>query len=122
MLAIIGDYKFEINETTFDKLKSKMAFNFSTNHRLGNFDEYQNVGKYEESIEITGTLIAKSQKQLLSFESMAKQKNPVTFATGDIIKTVLIFQLEREKSNFLKDGSFVKQAYKMVLQVIGDEM
>jgi phage protein U len=75
---------------------------------------------YEESIELDGVLIAKSQKQLLEFEAMAKAKLPVTFVTDYVIQTVLIFNLEREKSNFLKDGAFIRQTYKIVLQVVGD--
>lgn len=120
MLALIGDFKFEINDTNIDKIKSTLNFNFKTNHRLGNFDGYQTTGMYEESIELDGVLIAKSQKQLLEFEAMAKAKLPVTFVTDYVIQTVLIFNLEREKSNFLKDGAFIRQTYKIVLQVVGD--
>jgi phage protein U len=120
VLALIGDFKFEINDTNIDKIKSTLNFNFKTNHRLGNFDGYQATGMYEEGLELDGVLIAKSQKQLLEFETMAKLKLPVTFVTDNVIKTILIFRLEREKSNFLKDGAFIKQSYKMVLQVVGD--
>jgi phage protein U len=120
VLALIGDFKFEINDTNIDKIKSTLNFNFKTNHRLGNFDEYQATGMYEEKLELDGILIAKSQKQLLEFETMAKLKLTVTFVTDDVIKTILIFRLEKEKSNFLKDGAFIKQSYKMVLQVVGD--
>ena len=121
MIALIDDFKFEINNTNIDKIKSTLNFNFTTNNRLGNFDNYQATGRFEEKLEIDGILIAKSQTQLKEFEDMAKLKQPVTFTTDDIIKTVLIFNLEREKSNFLKDGAFVKQSYKIVLQVVGDK-
>jgi len=119
VLALIGDFKFEINDTNIDKIKSTLNFNFQTHHRIGNFDGYQATGMYEEGLELDGVLIAKSQKQLLAFETMAKLKLPVTFVTDDIIQTVLIFRLEREKSNFLKDGAFIKQTYKMILKVVG---
>jgi len=120
LLALIGDFKFEINDTDFDKIKSTMNFGFSANKRLCNFDGYQAVGLYEENIEINGTLIAKSQKQLGKFEDLAKQKTPVTFVTNESIQTVLILSLEKERTFFLQDGAFTKQAYKIVLQVVGD--
>ena len=120
MLALIGDFKFEINDTNIDKIKSTLHFNYIVTHKLGNFDEYQDIGMYEEGLELDGVLIAKSQKQLVEFETMAKLKLQVTFVTNDVIQTVLIFKLEREKSNFLKDGAFIKQTYKITLQVVGD--
>lgn len=120
MLGLIGDYKFEINDTSFESLKSTLNFRFSANQRLGNFDSFQSSGKHEETIEIKGTLIVKSQSQLKKFEIMAKAKQPVTFVTDDMIKTILIFSLEKEKNTFLKDGKFLKQTYTIILQVVGE--
>ena len=121
MLSIIGDFKFEINDTNYDKFTSSTNFRFATHARLGNFDEYQDVGKHEESIEIEGVLIAKSQTQLKDFEVMAKKKEPVTIAFGDgTCKTILIFNIEKERNTFLKDGAFLKQTYKIALTVVGD--
>ena len=121
MLAQIGDYIFEINDTNFDKLKRSINFNFTSSQRLGNFDSWQSVGKYEETIDIDGTLIAKSQTILKSFEYMAREKKPVTmvFSNGTCL-TVIILDLKIDQSSFLKDGAFLKQTYKIKLGVVGD--
>jgi len=121
LLAQIGDYVFEINETNFEKLKRKVVFNFKQNNRLGNFSSWQGIGKYEETININGTLIAKSQTQLKDFELMAREKKPQTMAfTDGTCLTVLILDLEAEQSGFLKDGAFLRQTYKISLGVVGD--
>ena len=120
MLGMIGDYKFEINDTNFEKIKKSLNIRFSSHQRLGNFDSYQKSGKHEENIELKGTLIVKSQKQLKQFEAMAKLGLPVTFVTDSSIKAILIFSIETEQENFLKDGKFLKQDYTVILQVVGD--
>jgi len=121
LLAQIGDYLFEINQTNFDKLKRSINFNFTSTQRLGNFSSWQSVGKYEETINIDGTLIAKSQEQLKAFELMARDKKPLTMAfTNGTCLTVLILNLELDQSAFLKDGAFLRQTYKISLGVVGD--
>ncbi|WP_294963843.1 phage tail protein [Sulfurimonas sp.] len=117
---MIGDFKFEINDTNFEKLKKSLNIRFSAHQRLGNFDTYQKSGKHEENLEIAGTLIVKSQKQLKEFETMAKGGEPLTFVTDSSIKTILIFNVEAEQESFLKDGKFLRQSYKIVLQVVGE--
>jgi len=119
MLALIGDFKFEINKASFDKITHNFTFDFATHKRLKNFSSYQAVGLHEESIEIEGELIAESQGVLVQFEMMAKEKKELTFVTGNIVKTVLITNLKKEKSYFVKDGYFISQTYKIDLTVTG---
>lgn len=120
MLALIDDLKFDIKDTSFEKIRRTLSYNFSTNQRLGNFNSYQSNGRHEEHLEITGTLIAKSQRQLKDFEAMAANKQPVLFVTDGNVKTVLILSINEELSNFLNTGQFLKQTYTMTLQVVGD--
>ena len=120
-MAQIDDYIFEINKTSFDKLQKKITFSFVQQKRLGNFDSFQSVGMYEESISIDGTLITKSQTQLKEFEDMAKKKLPVTMAfTNGTCITIIITDLETEQSKFLVDGSFLRQTYKISIGVINE--
>ena len=121
MLAQIDEFTFDINDTAFDELKRTINFTFNHSQRLGNFDNWQSTGMYEETIELKGTLIAKSQKQLRDFELMARAKQPRILAFGDgTCKTILILTLELSRSSFLKDGAFLKQEFKIDLAVVGD--
>jgi len=119
VLGMIGDFKFEINKTNFEKIKKSLNIRFSAHQKLGNFDSFQKSGKYEENLEIEGTLIVKSQKQLKEFEDLAKLGEPLTFITDSSIKTILIFNIEAEQESFLDDGKFLRQSYKITLQVVG---
>ncbi len=121
MLALIDDYEFNIDGTSFESLERNLSFKFATYERLGNFNTYQDIGKHEEDIVIKGTLIVKSQKQLDDFEIMAKRKKAVTLAmTNGTALTVLIMGMKIIRNTFLKDGLFLKQSYIINLQVDGD--
>lgn len=120
MLAQIDDFTFEVNDTNFEKIKTVENFRFSTHQRLGNYDNWQSSGKSEETTEIEGTLIAKSQGQLNNFDLMARKQLPQTMAFGDgTCKTILILSTEKERTRFLKDGAFLKQKYKLTLARVG---
>lgn len=122
MLALIGDFKFNINDTNFEKLKRSIEFKYAKHERVGNFDSYQDIGKYEEKIELEGTLIVKSQKQLNDFEMLGRSKKPQTLVLGDgTARTIIIMNLEEDKSSFLNDGTFLQQTYKTTLQVVEDD-
>ncbi len=121
MLAIIGDFEFKVNDTSFEEFQSKTTFNFATHENLGGFNTYQSIGKYEQTDTLKGKLIAKSQKQLNEFERMAKKKvkQTIAFSNGNAY-SVLIFTIEKTKKNFLKSGEFLEQAYVIELQVVGE--
>ncbi len=121
MLAMIGDFEFTIDGTSFESFEKNLDLKFATHERLGNFNLYQNIGKYEEDINIKGTLIVKSQRQLDAFEVMAKRKEAVTLTLGNgTASTILIKNLRTIRDTFLKDGLFLKQSYTIGLQVVQD--
>lgn len=122
MLAMIDEYEFDLEGTSFDSIERTIDFKFAIHERLGNFNEYQNIEKYEEDISIKGTLIVKKQKQLEDFEIMAKKKQEVTLTLGNgNASTMLIMKLKTIQDSFLKEGLFLKQSYTISLQVVGDE-
>jgi phage protein U len=121
VVVLIGDFEFNVNDTSLDNIKTNLNFRFNAQQRLGNFDNYQSSGLYDKSFEIKGKLLAKSQSQLSNFEAMAKAKLPVTFVTLDTVTTILILSLEIDKTNFLKDGAFLEQGYKIdMVEVVLD--
>jgi phage protein U len=121
VLAQIDDFIFDLNSingTNFENFKRTITYRFSSTQLLGNHDSHKPSGLHEESIEIKGTLIAKSQNQLKDFEKMAEEKLPRTLVFGDgTCKTILILGLELDRSSFLKDGAFIKQVFKIDIVV-----
>ncbi len=120
MLAQIEDFTFEIDKTAYDRLKRSINYRFNSTQRIGNHDNWQNVGKHEESIELSGVLLLKSQTQLDDFEKMAEEKVARTLAfSNGRCKTILILSLELEQSSFLKDGAFLRQGFTISIAVDG---
>jgi phage protein U len=121
MLALIGDFKFDINGTNFEEYDSKLTFGFATHENIGDFNDYQSTGKWEQSDTISGTLICKSQKELDDFEDMAKKKLPVTLAKANgKAYTIIILSIEEKRNTFLKGGEFTRQDYTIQLQRVGE--
>lgn len=120
MLAIIGNFDFKVDDTSFDEFESRVSFGWATFENLGGFNTYQSVGKYEEQLLLKGVLICKSQNQLTEFENMAKQKKQQTlaFSNGKAYQ-ILIFGINKTKKNFLRTGEFLEQSYQIDLQVVG---
>jgi uncharacterized protein len=120
MLCTIDSYMFDLNGTNFEALKRSVNFNFSSVARVGNFNAYQSVGKYEEEISIEGSLIAKSQSQIKKFELMAQKKEQHILAfTDGTYKKVIIKALEVDKSLFIPGGASIRQDYRITLSVVG---
>jgi phage protein U len=120
MLCLIGDFEFDVTKTSFDTFSTAITYSFATIERIGDYDAYQSLGKEEQKDSISGNLIVKSIRALDDFEKMAAKKEPITiaFSTGAAY-TVLITSLTKTKSKFLRDGSFLKQAYSVELIKVG---
>jgi len=121
MLALIGDFEFTVEETSFDTFNTSITYEFTTIEKIGKHNGYQDLGKYEQRDTISGELIVKSQRALDEFENMAAKKEPITisFSTG-VAYTVLIFTIQKSKKNFLRDGAFLKQSYSIELAKVGE--
>ena len=121
MLAMIDFFYFDIDDTDYETLKSSTDFKYARHERLGNFDSFQAVGKYEESITIEGVLIVKKQQQLKEFELLGKMKTQHILTLPDgTCKSIVILNIETAKSNYLKSGEFLRQDYTLSLAVVGD--
>ena len=117
MLAKLGDFVFEMNDTDIKTITHQLSFGFNRQKRLGNHSYTQSDGLWEESISFSGKLILKSVNTLKSFEGMAKEKKPLrlTLGTGESFM-VTIESISRTKSGFFKDGKFRYQEYSISLQ------
>lgn len=122
MLAMIDDFEFDVSDTGYDEFENRLIFFFATHQNLAGFDTYQNVGRHEEQIVLKGTLICKSQRQLNDFEKIAKRKRVLTlsFSSGKAYE-ILIFSINKKRTNFLKTGEFLRQDYDIDLQVVGGQ-
>ena len=122
MLAMIGDFEFKVDGTSFDEFKNKITYGFVEHENIGGFNTYQSIGKHEQADELKGVLFCKSQKQLKGFENLAAKKEVqiIAFSNGDAYN-ILIFTIEKTKSNFTRDGKYLKQDYLIQLKRVGEQ-
>ena len=120
MLCLIGDFEFTVEKTSFDTFSTNITYPFATIEKVGDYNSYQDTGKHEQNDSISGLLIAKSIRTFDSFEALAAKKEPVTisFSTG-VAYTVLILYIQKTRSAFLRDGSFLKMSYQIELTKVG---
>ena len=116
MLAMIGDFEFEMNKKQLDAISHKIDFTYSKTSRIGNNPIYQAVGKSEESFTISGTLILNRVTALDDLEKIGELKEPVvlSFVNKPAI-FVLIQSIQMDKDTFIRTGEFVKQNFKCEL-------
>ncbi len=120
MLALVDFFKFDIDGTDLESLSNYLSFPYARHSRLGNFDTFQDVGKYEEDYTLRGTLYCKSQQELKDFEFLGKMKTKHILTLPDgVCKTILIMGMRTDKSTFLKTGEFLRQDYDISLSVVG---
>jgi len=121
MLCSLGDFVFEIGGVEFEKLNRQLKFNFAKRERIGANPTFQAIKGYEESFNLEGKLIAKSNSSLKKLEDIAKKKLPVrlTLGSGESLM-VLIDSIGEARSYFLKDGHYIKNDFRLTLKAYYD--
>jgi len=117
MLGMIDDFKFEMNETEFDKISHEISFDWAESKRIGNHAKLQAIGKSNESFTFSGVLLLKSVNSFDDLIEIGSRQKPVvlSFVNASSIK-VVILKIKRDMSLFLKTGEFVKQGFNIELK------
>jgi len=117
MLCDLGGILFEIKKREFEKINRTLSFTFAKKSRLGKNPTFQSVNGYEESFEIEGKLISRSNSDLKPIESLAKKKEPVrlTLGSGESLE-VIIEKISEGRSCFMDNGHYVKNGFKISLR------
>lgn len=117
MLAKIDDFLFELNGIDIQSITHQLSFGWNKQKRIGNHQHIQREGLWEESVAFSGKLIIKRIDALKEFEDKAKEQKPVriTFGTGESYM-IIIENISRTKSGFLKDGKYRYQEYSISMQ------
>jgi len=118
MLAMIGNYKFEMNGTSYQNLKESYTFGWSKKERLYNHPIYMKKSKSSHAVDISGTLILKKVYALDALIFIAEQKTPVTFVTIDHARVfkVVILSITIDKDIFLETGAEIRKKFSMKIE------
>ena len=118
MLAMIGGYKFDMNETSYQQLKENFSFGWSKKERLYNHPIFMKKNKSSHAVDISGTLILQKVYALDDLVALAEQKAPVTFVTLDHARVfkVIILSITIDKDIFLETGAEVRKKFSMKME------
>jgi phage protein U len=117
MLAKVGEFIFDLNKKDIQSISHQLSFGWDRKKRLANHNFTQRDGLWEETISFSGKLLLMSVNSLDAFEDMAKEQLPqrLTLGTGKSYK-IVIDNISRTKSGFLKDGKYRYQEYSISMQ------
>jgi len=118
MLAMIGGYKFDMNETSYQQLKENFSFGWSKKERLYNHPIFMKKNKSSHAVDISGTLILQKVYALDDLVALAEQKAPVTFVTLDHARVfkVIILSITIDKDIFLETGAEVRKKFSLKME------
>lgn len=115
MLAMIGDFKFQMTKKEFEQMTHEITWNWAETKRIGNHPKKQAVGKSNETISFTGTLKVQSIYSFDDFEEIAEKQEPVTFSSVNGSFMVVIHSIKKDKQRFLKTGEYLEQGFTIAI-------
>ena len=118
MIGMIGNYKFEMNKTSYQALKESYSFDWNKKERLYNNPIYMKKNKSSHSIEISGTLILQKVYALDPLVAIAEEKTPITFVTLDYARVfrVVILSITIDRDIFLETGSEIRKKFTLKME------
>lgn len=114
---MLGGFFFETQENGYQKLIEKLTFEYAEHYKALNFREDEDIGGYEESWDMEGTLILQNIYSLEELKNIAKEKVPVLLVFGNgFAFWVTIREIEIESTRFLRTGEQLKRDFKVKLK------
>ena len=117
MLAMLGDFMFEMGKTQFDQLNEEINFKWAKHERVQNYVHHVPTGEHEHLIQVSGKLILQNIGSLDRFIAIAKEKRAVllTFGSG-VAYWVTIHKINTSKQRFLPTGESLKGEFSAELE------
>lgn len=119
MLCQLDDFEFESSGVNLAELKNATQYHYEQTQLINDFDHWQSVAKFSQTISLSGSLIKQSNYVLHDLQQIAQNKQVVTLAfdNGQAL-SVLILEITTDKSAFLNNGAFLKQDFEVSLGVV----
>lgn len=112
MMALIGDFTFNLKNRYFDTMNRTISYSFADIPKAQDYESSQSVGKDVEEITISGNLITLKSglKPLEALEVIANRKQAVPFIMGygDVLGDFKITKIQEGRTVFLDDGKSIK--------------
>lgn len=120
MMAMIGNFAFDIRTNDFDRLSRSLSYSFAEIPKAQNYEGSQSVGKDTEEISLSGSHITlrSGLKPLAALEAIANKKQAVPFIMGygDVLGDFKITKISEDRSVFLEDGKSLRVEFSIDLK------
>lgn len=120
MMAMIGDFAFDIRTNDFDRLSRSLSYSFVEIPKAQNYEGSQSIGKDTEEISLSGSHITlrSGLKPLAALEAIANKKQAVPFIMGygDVLGDFKITKISEDRSVFLEDGKSLRVEFSIDLK------
>lgn len=111
MLAKLDNYTFLMEKSDFDEMTEQFRFAYSEHKRLNNHSSLQAVGAWSQDITVRGLLVQQKMNTLDALVKLASKKEKVRFTTKEDDFDVVITDIQKGKTLYNKDGTFMVQSY-----------
>lgn len=119
MLCQLDDFPFESGNVDLANVRRSTKYGFENYKLINAHDQWQATDKYSQVITLAGSLVKKSNRALDELERIAEKKKAVTLSYDDgRAFSVLILEINTDRSSFLNNGAFLKQDFEISLGVI----
>jgi phage protein U len=115
MLAQIDEYVFEI-DSNVTEIINKLSYNFAKVNRVGNNPTHQKVGGKEMEVSFSGYFMLKALDEFDALEEIADKGKPVWYVSKQKHFEVLISDITKRETIFLKSGEYIKQHFDITLK------
>lgn len=120
MMMILGMFVFTLKNITYQNLNQKTKWRHASNSRIGAMPAYQFLGRGENTITLSGSIMPSfkgSPKSLVSLSNMADKGKayPLIGGNGKVWGQYVIESIEQTDTIFFKDGTPRKIDFTMEL-------
>ncbi|MGM3162463.1 phage tail protein [Dickeya undicola] len=129
MMLALGLFVFHLRTLPYNTIKREAAYNWQGNARIGLRNSHQYLGKGDETITLSGTLIPEisgitSQASRLALDYMADSGMawPLIEGSGTIYGMFVITRMEYSGKDLYSDGSARSISFTLTLKRIDESL
>ncbi|RNM26460.1 phage tail protein [Dickeya undicola] len=129
MMLALGLFVFHLRTLPYNTIKREAAYNWQGNARIGLRNSHQYLGKGDETITLSGTLIPEisgitSQASRLALDYMADSGMawPLIEGSGTIYGMFVITRVEYSGKDLYSDGSARSISFTLTLKRIDESL
>ncbi|MFM2477331.1 phage tail protein [Celerinatantimonas sp. MCCC 1A17872] len=126
MMMAYGNFVFSLTTLAYQELRRQTQWRFGKTERVGTNPARQFIGKGDDTIRLTGTLLPTFKGSATSLDALRMMGNtgkayPLVEGAGRVYGIFILESMEESKSIFIDNGSARHIEFNLALQRIDDD-